>query len=190
VFYRYRAWGARNVPRAGPVLLLSNHQSYLDPVLVGIAGHRRQFYAMARSTLFRNWAFGWLIRSINAIPVQRGQADMQAMRRSIDTLKRGQALLLFPEGTRTTDGTTKPFAKGTMILIKRAKPIVVPVAVEGAYDVWPKGRRAPKLRGKTSVAFGLPIEPEKLLEMGDEQGLEHVRGQIEQMRLDLARKRS
>ncbi len=110
--FRYRAWGLNHIPRTGPVLFVSNHQSYLDPILVGLGSHRRQFYAMARSTLFHQPAFAWLIRSLNAVPVERGTADMAAMRRSIGVLQRGHALLVFPEGTRTADGSIGPFQHG------------------------------------------------------------------------------
>ncbi len=182
--YRFRAWGLHNLPRRGPVLLLSNHQSYLDPIAIGVACHYRQCHAMARSTLFRNPVFGGLIRSMNATPIERGQADLAAIRRCIEVLRQGHALLLFPEGTRTPDGTTKPFASGTTLLIKRAMPQVVPVAVEGAYDVWPKGR-AMRLTGQISIALGKPIQPQELLDMKGDAGLERVRSEIEAMRLSL-----
>ena len=185
-FYRHRTWGLHHIPSTGPVLLLSNHQSFLDPVAVGVACHRRQFYALARSSLFTNPILGWLIGSINAIPVRRGEMDMVAMRLAIQALKRGQAMLIFPEGTRTPDGKTKAFSKGTLLLVKRAKPMIVPVAVEGAYDVWPKERRVPRMAGRIGVSFGKPISADELIAMGAEDGLESVRQTIEGMRLDLA----
>ncbi len=180
--YGYRVWGVRNVPRTGPVLLLSNHQSFLDPIINAIGCHHRQFYALARSSLFANPAFGWLIRSINAFPVNRGGVDLAAMRYAIGLLKSGHALLVYPEGTRTPDGITKPFASGTMLLVRRARPVVVPVAIAGAFDAWPKGRKLPHLFGKIAMEFGKPIPAQQLIEMGDEQGLEHVRQTIESMR--------
>jgi len=186
--YHHRAWGVNNLPRTGPLLLLSNHQSYLDPMIVGTGTYYRQFYAMARSTLFKNRIFGWMIGSINAIPIELGQSDISAMRQAIKVLKSKNALLIFPEGTRTPDGTTKAFASGTMLLIKRARPVVVPVAIEGAYAAWPKGRAAPKLTGRVGVEFGKPITAEELLAMGNEAGLEHVRQRIETMRLEIARR--
>ena len=98
--YRYRSWGTENIPAEGPVLFVSNHQSYLDPILVGLSGYRRQFYAMARSSLFRFRLFAWLIRSLNAIPIDRGTSDVAAMKKCIEVLSDNQALLIFPEGTR------------------------------------------------------------------------------------------
>lgn len=187
--YHYRAWGLENIPREGPVLLASNHQSYLDPILVGLASHRRQFYAMARSTLFANPVFSWLIKSLNAIPVERGESDLAAMRKAIGVLNQNQALLVFPEGTRTVDGSVGPFQHGTMLLIKRAQPTVVPVAIEGAFDVWPKGQVAPNLTGKIATMFGQPITARSLIDRGAKRGLESLRQTIEAMRQDLRHKR-
>lgn len=185
-FYRYRAWHYDRVPLEGPVLLVSNHQSFLDPILVGLSAHHRQFYAMARSTLFHHRFFAWLIASLNAIPVERGTADMAAIRRSIEVLKQGHALLIFPEGTRTPDGTTKPFATGTMLIIKRARPMVVPVAVEGSFAAWPRERKTPCAGGRIGVMFGEPIRAEELMAGEPEEALERLRATIESMRLDLA----
>lgn len=186
--YRYREWGSQRIPRTGPVLFLSNHQSFLDPILVGLGAHRRQFYAMARSTLFNNRFFAWLIRSLNAVPVERGESDLAAMRRCIEVLKAGNALLVFPEGTRTTTGATLRFASGTMLLIKRAMPTVVPVAVEGAFDAWPKGRKLPRGTGRVAVMYGEPIPAEQLVGMPAEQALAMLRDRVETMRQELAQR--
>jgi len=185
-FYRYRAWGIHRIPECGPVLFLSNHQSFFDPVVVGIAAHRRQFYAMARSTLFSHPAFAWIIRMLNAIPIARGESDIAAMRRCIDVLKEDQGLLVFPEGTRTRDGKTMRFATGTMLLIKRAKPVVVPVAIEGAYTVWPRDRKVPHLFGRIGVMYGEPIAADTLIDMGADEALRYLREKVESMRLEVA----
>jgi 1-acyl-sn-glycerol-3-phosphate acyltransferase len=186
--YRYRSWGAAEIPGDGPVLFVSNHQSFLDPILVGVAAHHRQFYAMARSTLWRNPALAWLINSLNGVPVERNSADVKAMRRCLEVLDAGQALLLFPEGTRTPDGRTRAFSSGLMLLIKRARPKVVPVAIEGAFDAWPRNRKRPRLGGRIGVMYGPPIDAYRLLAMPAPQALETLRGQIEAMRLEVARR--
>lgn len=184
-FYRYRAWGVQHIPRDGAVLLISNHQSFLDPILVGLASHHRQFYAMARSTLFHKPQFAWLIRSLNAIPINRNEADTAAMRQCLEVLKQNHALLIFPEGTRTTDGQTGDFAPGTMLLIKRSKAPVIPVAVEGAFDAWPRGRKLPRLFGRIGVQYGKPIPAAELAAMGAQDGMMHLQKIVEQMRLEL-----
>ncbi len=183
--YRYRAWGIQNIPPSGPILLVSNHQSFLDPVLVGLSGHQRQFFALARSTLFEHPIFSWLIRSMNAVPVERGTSDMAAMRKCIEMLQVGHALLVFPEGTRTLDGATNPFLSGTLLLVKRAKPTVVPVAIEGAFAVWPKGRVVPHATGRIGVMFGKPIPADQLMAMGSDAAMERLRQNVESMRLQV-----
>lgn len=183
--YRYRAWGIHNIPTDGPVILISNHQSFLDPILVGLAGHHRQFYAMARHTLFINPVLSWIIRSLNAIPINRDEADTAAMRRCLEVLKQQHGLLIFPEGTRTPDGTTQPFAPGTMLIIKRSKAPVIPVAIEGAFLAWPKGRKLPCLFGHVRVRYGRPIPADELAKMGAEKAMTRLQNEIEAMRLQL-----
>ena len=185
-FYRYRAFGARNIPHTGPVLLVSNHQSYLDPVIVGLGCSHRQFAALARATLFDNHpVFTWIISNLNAIPVAQGESDIGAMRKCIAELNKGQALLIFPEGARTLSGNVEPFETGTMLIIKRAKPLVLPVALDGSYDVWKRGGK-PKLRGRIGVSYGQPIPAERIIEMGADKGLAFLRDEVDKLRRELA----
>ncbi len=183
-FYRYRMFGVRNIPLTGPVLLVSNHQSYLDPAIVGLGCSRRQFAALARSTLFDNPVFAWIIKMLNAIPVTQGESDVSAMRKCIAELNKGQALLIFPEGARTLTGEVEPFETGTMLIIKRAKPTILPVALEGAFDVWKRGGY-PKLYGRIAVQYGKPIPAETIIEMGPDKGLAYLRDEVAEMREEL-----
>jgi len=185
-FHRLRWWGRENMPQTGPVLLISNHQSYFDPPLIGVASGFRPFRQMARATLFRNPLFAWLIRLMGSIPVDRGAADMASMRACIEVLNRGNGLLLFPEGTRTLDGKTGRFANGIMVLIRRAKPKILPVAIEGAFDVWPRGKPRPRLFGRIGVMLGEPIDAQTLLDMKPDEALAHLQNTIETMRLEIA----
>ena len=89
LFYRYRWRGVENVPLTGPLLLVSNHQSLLDPILVGVPCWRRQFYALARATLWSNRLLGWLINTLNAIPVDQSAADTRAGSHSLMTFIKG-----------------------------------------------------------------------------------------------------
>ena len=183
--YRHQALGVHHIPSQGPVLLVANHQSFFDPIIIGIGTIRRPYFSLARASLFRFPVFGWLLRSFHVIPVERGAADMTAMRRCLDVLQQQRLLLLFPEGTRSDTGMTLPFAPGMLLLIKRAKPTVIPVAVEGGFHVWPKTRKYPRLFGKLAVSFGQPIAANVLLEMSNEQALEHLQNTVEQLRLSL-----
>jgi 1-acyl-sn-glycerol-3-phosphate acyltransferase len=187
VFYRHRSFGVQNIPFDGPLLLVCNHQSFLDPPIVGAGCHRRQFVALARSTLFNNPIAGWLLYKLNTIPVNQGESDLGAMRLCIEKLKQGHALLVFPEGARTLSGKVEPFETGTMLIIKRAKPMVMPVALDGAYDVWKRGSKL-KLRGQVGVMFGKPIPAEQIIEMGTGRGLAFLRDEVNKLRNDLAGK--
>jgi len=188
VCYRFRAFGQQNIPRDGPLLVVANHQSFYDPIIVGLGLHQRPFWALARKTLFDNPKFAWLIKSLNAIPVDQEGSDMKSMRACIDVLKAGRALVIYPEGARTLTGQTEAFGAGAMVLIKRAQPRVLPVALEGAYDVWPRKAKRPKPFGRIVVQYGEPIDADELLEMGNEKALEHLRQTVESMRLELSGK--
>ncbi|MFP4143776.1 MAG: lysophospholipid acyltransferase family protein [Phycisphaeraceae bacterium] len=186
--YRYRAYGRQNIPRTGPVLLVSNHQSFFDPILVGMASWHRQFYALARKTLWSNRLVGWLISMLNAIPVDRGTSDTAAMRKCVEVLKQGHALLVFAEGERSHGGEVRSFQPGIMLVIRRARPLVVPVALEGANQVWPRKQKRPHLTGRTAVSYGEPIPSEDLLEMKPGEALELLRSRVEAQRQELAAK--
>ncbi|MBI1369569.1 MAG: hypothetical protein GC162_13055 [Planctomycetes bacterium] len=183
--YRHRWYGARNIPAEGPVLLVSNHQSYLDLVLLGTGISHRHFHPMARHTLFRNRFFAALIRSLNAFEVDQSKGDIRAMRLAIDKLTQGHLLLVFPEGGRTADGAVHPFMPGVMLLIKRAKPKVIPAAIEGAFDVWPIHASRPKIIGYTAVKFGEPIDSQTLADLPTHDALSLLHDRVEALRLEL-----
>jgi 1-acyl-sn-glycerol-3-phosphate acyltransferase len=140
--FSLRTQGRRHVPARGPAILIANHQSFLDPVLIAVAARRRPG-ALARKTLFGHPAFAWLIRSFNAIPVDQEGIGIQGIRVAIDFLRQGRVLIVFPEGGRTPDGTLQPLMPGIQLLIKRAGAPVVPVGIAGAYAAWPSWRHYP-----------------------------------------------
>lgn len=184
VLYGQRWWGQNHIPRTGPVLLVCNHQSYLDLIVLGV-GLRRHFHSMARATLFRKPAFAWMIRSLNAFAVDQSKSDLKAMRHAIDLLEQGHLVMVFPEGARTESGVMGRFNPGIMLLIKRARPLVVPMAVDGVYDIWKIGQKRPRWHGRTGAAYGPPIPGEQLLAMGSDEAMALLSGQVEQLRLEV-----
>ena len=150
--FGFKVYGRENVPTKGAFLLLSNHQSYLDPIFCAGLLSIRMCY-MARDTLFKNWFFGRLIRSVNAIPVKRGQSDIAAIKAIIERLKQGLPVCLFPEGTRTTDGRIAAVKPGVAFLSRRAKVPVVPMVIDGAYEAWPRDRKTLQISGYQVVAY-------------------------------------
>jgi 1-acyl-sn-glycerol-3-phosphate acyltransferase len=154
---------------------LANHESHLDPVLVGVAT-RRPLSFLARKTLFRG-LFGLLIRSVNAIPLDREGVSVSGLREVIRRLKEGEATLIFPEGTRSPDGMLGAFQPGFGILVRRSGASVVPVGIAGAFEVWPKSRRLPR-RGRIVVHVGRPIPQDQVAACTDEELLALVRRRI------------
>lgn len=184
VGWGHRWWGHHHIPKTGPVLLICNHQSYLDLLVLGI-GLRRHFHSMARATLFRKRSFAWLIRSLNAFAVDQAKSDLKAMRHAIDLLNEGHLVMVFPEGARTPDGVMRDFSPGIMLLIKRAKPMVVPMAVEGVFDIWKIHQPRPRLHGRTGAAYGRPIAAEQLLAMPSDQAMQFLQQRVDQIRLEV-----
>jgi 1-acyl-sn-glycerol-3-phosphate acyltransferase len=156
--FRLRCHGRANLPRSGGALVAANHQSYLDPVCFGGALPRPIDY-FARRSLFKG-PLGALIRALNALPVERGGRDLGAIRVAIERLRAGRVLLLFPEGTRTATGEVGAFEPGVAAIARRAGVPVVPAAVAGAFEAWPRGARLFRAGTPCAVALGRPIPPD------------------------------
>ena len=156
IFFSLRVYGRENIPGRGGVLIASNHQSFLDPILIGV-GLKRQIHYMARRSLFKNVFFRWFIKSVNAFPVKREGVDVGAIREAMALLRRGETVLLFPEGTRTWDGTIGPIERGFGMIARRAGVPLVPAVIDGAFEAWPRTRRIFRF-APISVIFGKPLE--------------------------------
>jgi 1-acyl-sn-glycerol-3-phosphate acyltransferase len=131
-----KVFGDDHVPLKGGVLLVANHQSYLDPVLLGVR-LRRPLNYIAKSELFENPHFARLLRSLNGFPVHQGAIDIGAVRETIGRLRSGRALAIFPEGSRTNDGTMLPIERGIALIVRRAKVPIIPVVIVGSFKAWP-----------------------------------------------------
>ena len=158
--YGVRHYGRHNIPISGGVLVVSNHQSHFDPPLVGMGVPRRMNY-LARDTLFGFAPFRWLISSLDAIPIDREGMGLGGIKESLRRLKRGEMVLVFPEGTRTRDGEIAPFRPGFTALAARSGAAILPVAVDGAYAAWPRNQKFPGL-GRIRVRYGPPLLPEEI----------------------------
>jgi 1-acyl-sn-glycerol-3-phosphate acyltransferase len=155
-FFSLRVEGVHRVPRTGPAILAANHQSFLDPWMVGLCLERRAHY-LARESLFRVPILGRLITRYGALPVPReSAAPRRALEVCLMALELGRVLILFPEGTRSTDGRLQPLRRGIALLARRTGAPVIPVGVSGSHRAWPRHRRFPRRSG-VRLFFGNPI---------------------------------
>ena len=164
-FFRLRGYGVKNVPSNGPVIFLSNHQSFFDPIFCQVLVRRHMYY-VARDSLFKNKVLGSFIKYVHAISIRRGTADIGAMRSIIGVLKKNRTVCLFPEGTRSVDGKISQIKPGFSLLTRKTGAMVVPVVIDGAFECWPRDKKWPSL-GKVRVSYGEAISAEEIAEMGD-----------------------
>ncbi len=160
VYFRWRVFNPERVPLTGPVILASNHASYLDPMLIGAALHRGINY-LAREDLFRFPILGWVLRYWQAVPVNREGSGAKGLRAILDRLLAGGAIILFPEGTRTGDGKLQPARSGIGLTVIKSTAPVVPVRVFGTFEAYSRYLSFPRSR-RVAVKFGEPMSFEHL----------------------------
>lgn len=156
VYFRLTNDGNEHIPRTGGVLLVANHSSFLDPPLIGCQVRRAVHY-MAKGELLRIPVLSWILRHLNAIPIRREGIDREALERAVEVLKRGEVLLVFPEGTRSYDGALQRPRRGAGMIAAACEDVaVVPVCIRGSFEAMPRQARFPKPR-KVHVSFGEPF---------------------------------
>jgi 1-acyl-sn-glycerol-3-phosphate acyltransferase len=156
IYFRWRAFNAERVPRDGPLILASNHASFLDPPLVG-SGLDRGINYLARESLFRFPGIGALLRSWNTVPVARDGGGAAGLKAILDRLLAGGAIIMFPEGTRTYDGKLQPARSGIGLVVIKSNAPVVPVRVFGTFEAYGRHIRFPRPR-PIAVKYGRPME--------------------------------
>lgn len=187
--YSFRYEGTRNVPQSGPALIIANHQSFLDPWIVGLAVKRHVVY-LARKTLFRNRWFGAFIRSFNAVPIDQDGVGKEGIRTILDQLNLGKPVIVFPEGSRTPDGNIHELRPGIHLIIKKTQAPIIPVGIAGAYEAYPIWRKYPLFsplflpasNRTIAVSVGKPLEARHYAEMPREHAMAELRHQLELVR--------
>jgi 1-acyl-sn-glycerol-3-phosphate acyltransferase len=159
-YFRWRVYGAEQVPLSGGVILASNHASFLDPPLVG-SGLKRDINYLARESLFRFPGIGALLRSWNAVPVDRDGGGAKGLKTILDRLLQGNGIILFPEGTRTKDGNLQPARSGIGLTVIKSKAPVVPVRVFGTFEAFGRQHTFPRPH-RVTVKYGRPMNFEAL----------------------------
>jgi 1-acyl-sn-glycerol-3-phosphate acyltransferase len=138
LFFHLRVVHRERMLQSGPVILAMNHQSYLDPPLAGITCDRA-IYFLARRTLLDVPLLGWLLPKLNVIPVNQENIDRSALKALIRAIKAGNAALVFPEGSRTVDGSLQAAEPGLGLIIAKTLAPVVPMRIFGAHEALPRG---------------------------------------------------
>ncbi len=145
VYFRLVPKFNSDIPFDIPIVVAVNHQSYLDPVLVGSSMPRKLRY-MARTTLFKNRLFAWLIRKLGAIPIEREGPALAGLKQAVAILETNSALLIFPDSTRTTDGSIGEFQSGFVWLAQKTGAAIVPVVLHGADKALHRKAKFPRPR--------------------------------------------
>lgn len=155
-YFRWRVYHPERVPLRGGVILASNHCSVLDPPLIGSGLHRPVNY-LARETLFSHPIAGWALRQANAVPVDRDGAGAAGLRAILRRLREGGAILLFPEGTRSDDGSLQPARAGVGLVIVRTDVPVIPIRVFNTHRAWHRSTRIPRPCA-VAITYGNPMD--------------------------------
>ncbi|MCX7765294.1 MAG: 1-acyl-sn-glycerol-3-phosphate acyltransferase [Candidatus Sumerlaeia bacterium] len=161
LLYGYKVKGLHLIPTHGPVIIVANHQSYYDPVLIATLIRRPLRFA-AMMPLFKVKPLALVMRLFQTIPIEREGPDKSAYQKILSHLNRNEIVTIFPEGTRTADGNIQSLKPGFVRIAIRANAVIVPAVIVGAFEVWPRQRRLPRFRGKISVKFYPPLKPPHL----------------------------
>jgi 1-acyl-sn-glycerol-3-phosphate acyltransferase len=185
VLFRRFMLHRKNVPATGAVLLVANHQSMLDPPLIGTCVSQRRVEYLAKASLFGS-LFGRIIGALGAVPVREdGKSDTAAIKEILRRLDAGHAVLVFPEGERTRDGAMHTFKRGAALLVKRSKCPVIAIGIDGCYDAWPRDRSKPRLWGaRIGASCGELIAHDELMQDGTEAALSRLFNEVDQLRLE------
>jgi 1-acyl-sn-glycerol-3-phosphate acyltransferase len=159
VLFHLSITGRERVPRTGPAVLVPNHVSWLDPIILPLVLPRKPGF-LALDELWRIRGVGFALRTYGplAIPVRRGAVDAAALRRALEILRNGELLIVFPEGGISPDGRLQPFHRGAALLAAHSRAPIVPIAIAGTREALPLDRVIPRLR-RITVHVGTPIPP-------------------------------
>ncbi|MFH1228208.1 MAG: lysophospholipid acyltransferase family protein [Planctomycetota bacterium] len=162
-FLGYRVSGQNNIPRTGGGIIAANHQSFLDPPLIG-SSISRPVYFLAKQELFTaNRLFGLVLRLHNAVPLNRDATSADIMRKAISLLKEGKLVIVFPEGTRTYDGKVGEFKGGVVLLSAKSNTPIIPTYINGSYRVWPRQSSLPVRLSPVTLIYTKPVWPDTCL---------------------------
>lgn len=182
LLFRPKVVGAENIPAKGGVLIVSNHPTYLDPILLAVYAPR-PFSFVAKRPLFYLPIVRTFLWLTDCIPVEQDAPDRRALRLSIQKLRDGDALVIFPEGTRSDHGKLRPFQLGPAMIAAEAQVPIVPCGLAGVYEAWQMEAPIPK-PAPVAIVFGKPFMPELLPDAPRRESLLHI---TERMREEIGK---
>lgn len=168
LFWSFKTYNIDRVPDKGAVIIAGNHASYMDPPLVGCCVKRKLWF-VARKTLFRNRFIGRYLRMIQAMPIDNKSADVGALKVILKKLKEGEGVVIFPEGTRSTDGELQDPKLGIGAIVLKTGVPVVPAYIQNSYDAWPRDSKTPKFGVKVKVYYGNLLQFNKIAKPSKEE---------------------
>jgi 1-acyl-sn-glycerol-3-phosphate acyltransferase len=160
VLYRTKVYGLEHLYQKGAIIA-PNHASFYDPPIVSTSWPN-EVHFLASDYLFKVPVLGKMIEALNSHPVHRGAADLTSIKKICALLQTGAQVIIFPEGQRSLDGLINPLKQGIGLIAIKSNAAIIPTYVHGTFEIWPPGKKIPKLWGKTAVVFGSPILIEDL----------------------------
>ncbi|MFH1736666.1 MAG: lysophospholipid acyltransferase family protein [Actinomycetota bacterium] len=160
LFWRAKVENAENIPVSGPVMLIANHQSNLDPVFLACANPRRMF-AMGKSELFESRLSAWFYGGLGALPIHRGRPDRKGLKKILELFYQGNMVLVFPEGGRNHNPGLGPLEPGVVFLADLADVPVLPAGITGSGRIIPPGKKLPRFH-TIKVKYGRPFRLDEI----------------------------
>lgn len=184
--FSIRVRGRHNVPLKGPVLIIANHQSYIDPTMCGLCAPRHVFF-LARKTLWKSRLLGAFLSSLNSVPVDQEGVGKEGLKTILQQMQAGHAVVVFPEGERTPDGIMHKLKPGITLLIKRVQAQIVPMGIAGGTDAWPRWQKFPRFaplflpvtRHTIAVSVGAPLDTRRYAAMSRDEALAQLFKEIQ-----------
>jgi len=156
VFWRMEIIGIENLPESGGLIIASNHVSYLDPAVLA-ASLNRKIYFITKKEVFKNGFVSFIFKNLNAISVDRENADILALKKAINILREGKVLGIFPEGSRSSNGELQELKLGAIRIAMKTGVPILPVGIIGTHKIYPRGIKLPILfKYKIIVKYGAP----------------------------------
>lgn len=187
ILFNLQVCGKENIPHSGGYIVASNHASYLDPICVGIA-FPKPLHFMAREDLFSIKLLGPILRSIGVFALRRDTADRASIKKALKSLMNGEGLALFPEGTRTSNGSIKSeLKKGVGLLAYNSKSPIIPVYIQGSNKILPRNSRFIKFGHTIKVYIGKSIDCDEFKGINTKDAYSRIADKVRDSLIELAK---